>query len=70
MDMKKNKIAIAKCIDGYLDLTSLAEYCREQGFVVAQEYVIIEKPTGRKEKLIFQQNVRAGKIIVVKKGGS
>ncbi len=69
MDMKKKRVAIVKGIDGYIEMTPLAEYCRERGWVILEEYIIIEMPTG-KELLKFKRDVKDGKIVVLKKGGS
>ena len=67
--MKKNSIAIAKGIDvdDYLEITSLADYAREKGWVVVQEFVIIEKPTGSALKR-FNKDVKENKIIIIRKG--
>ncbi len=67
--MKRNQIAITKGIqrDEYLDVTTLAEYCRERGWVIAQEFVIIEKPKGSASKR-FNNDVKENKIIVIRKG--
>lgn len=66
-DMKKNTIAIAKGIDGYLEMTPLAAYCHERGLKVLQEYVIIEKPRGSALKR-FNKDVKENKIVVIRKG--
>ena len=66
--MKQNRVAIVKGIDRYLEMTPLAEYCRQRGWVVLQEYVVIEKPTG-KELSKFRRDVKDGKIVIIKKGG-
>ena len=67
--MKKNTIAIAKGIDvdDYLKITSLADYARENGWVIAQEFVIIEMPKGSALKR-FNKDVKENKIIVIRKG--
>ena len=65
--MKKNSIAIAKGLDDYLEMTPLAQYCHERGWVILQEYVIVEKPKGSALKR-FNKDVKESKIIVIKKG--
>jgi hypothetical protein len=67
MSMKKNRIAIAKGIDRYLEMTPLAAYCQERGLKVLQEYVIIEKPKGSALKR-FNKDVKEKKIIIIRKG--
>jgi len=67
--MKRNQIAITKGIrsDEYLDITTLAEYCRERGWIIAQEFVIIEKLQGSALKR-FNKDVKENKIIIIRKG--
>ena len=62
--MKRNQVAIAKGIDGYLEMTPLAEYCRERGWVIVEESVTIKMPTG-KELLHLQRDVKNGKIKII-----
>ena len=66
---KKPTVTIVKGKDDYLEITPLAEYCRQRGLKVILEAVTIEMPTG-KELLRFNRDVRDGKIIIIKKGGS
>lgn len=67
--MIRNQIAIAKGIqrDEYLDVTTLAEYCRERGWVIAREFVIIEKPKGS-TLTRFNKDVKESKIIIIQRG--
>ena len=67
--MKKNRIAIAKgiAVDDYLEITSLADYAREKGWVVLQEYLIIAKPS-RSALKRFNKDVKENKIIIIRKG--
>lgn len=60
--MSKPTAILKKGKDAYLDITSLAEYCREQGYKVIEETVTIELPTG-KDYMRFRKDVESRKII-------
>lgn len=60
--MKTTKIQ--KGTDPYIEITALSEYCRQRGWKVVSETVVIVIPKGR-ELEQFRQDVRQGKIVVV-----
>ena len=62
--MKKPTVTIVKGKDSYIEMTPLAEYCLQQGFVIVREEVNIEMPKG-KELLRFNRDVKDGKIKIV-----
>ena len=61
--MKKEQVRIIKGKeDSYVE--ALSEFCRQRGYRIIEESVIIEMPSGR-ELLQFKRDVRAGKIKIV-----
>ena len=63
--MKESNLKIAKGTDAYIQMTALAEYCRQRGWAIIEETVTIEMPTGKELKQ-FKQDVRDGKIKIIK----
>ena len=61
----KATVKIAKGKDTFIQMTALSEYCRQKGWVIIEERVTIEMPTG-KELRQFNKDVRAGKIKIIK----
>jgi hypothetical protein len=60
-------IRITKGQDEYLQVTPLADYCRQKGWKVIREYVDIAVPTGN-EMRAFLKHMRERKIIVINSG--
>jgi len=60
----KSIVKIIKGTDDYIQMTALSEICRQKGWVIIEERVTIEMPTG-KELRQFNKDVRDGKIRVV-----
>lgn len=63
-EMKKT-IKITKGKDAFLDITPLADYCRQRGFRVIQEVVTIQMPEGR-ELEDLSEHLKTGRLRVVK----
>jgi hypothetical protein len=61
---KRKAIRITKGQDAYLEVTPLADYCRQRGWKVIREYVDIAVPTGN-EMREFLKDMKEGKIVVM-----
>jgi len=61
----KATVKIAKGTDAFIQMTALSEHCRQKGWVIIEERVTIEMPTG-KELRQFNKDIRDGKIIIIK----
>ena len=57
-------VKITKGKDSYIEMTALAEYCRQKGYKIIEESVTIEMPKG-KELVRFNKDVRDGKIKII-----
>jgi hypothetical protein len=64
---KRKVIRITKGKDPDLQVTPLADYCRQKGWKVIREYVDISIPTGNEMKQ-FLEDMKERKIIVINSG--
>ncbi len=60
----KKTIKITKGKDEFIEITALAEYCRQRGYSIIEETVTIKMPTG-KELLQLKRDVKTGKIKII-----